>query len=254
MKKVVEVKDIKIGEGMPKICVPIVGKSEEEILEEATYLKEIRPDIVEWRADFYENIEIIEKVRHVLGNLRKCLPEIPILFTFRSEKEGGEKTLSVDYYAQLNKQIVETQLVDLVDVELFTGDNVVREIVDFAHNHKVKVIISNHDFHKTPPKEEIIYRLRKMQRLGADLPKIAVMPKNQKDVLVLLAATNDMVQDYARGPISTMSMARFGVVSRLSGEVFGSALTFGAAKKVSAPGQIPAVDLRKIIQILHSNI
>jgi len=254
MKKVVEVRDVKIGEGIPKICIPIIGKSEKEILEQANDLKAVCPDVVEWRADFYDNVEDIEKVNHVLENLRKYLPETPILFTFRSEKEGGQKAISKDYYVQLNKQIVATELVDLIDIELFTGDNVVREIIGFSHEHNVKVIVSNHDFDKTPPKEEIVYRLRKMQGLGADLPKIAVMPKNQNDVLVLLSATNDMIQNYAKCPIITMSMAGIGLVSRLSGEVFGSALTFGSVKKASAPGQISAIDLRKIIQILHNNI
>ena len=51
-----------------------------------------------------------------------------------------------------------------------------------------------------------------------------------------------------------MSMAGKGLISRLSGELFGSAVTFGAAKKISAPGQISAVELRNILNILHNNL
>jgi 3-dehydroquinate dehydratase I len=51
-----------------------------------------------------------------------------------------------------------------------------------------------------------------------------------------------------------MSMAGKGVVSRLTGEVFGSALTFGAAKKASAPGQVPVQKLRSVLNLLHSNL
>ena len=76
-----------------------------------------------------------------------------------------------------------------------------------------------------------------MQELDADIPKIAVMPQNKKDVLTLLAATEEMVSEYADRPIITMSMAGTGLISRLCGEVFGSALTFGAVGKASAPGQ-----------------
>ena len=54
------------------------------------------------------------------------------------------------------------------------------------------MVVSNHDFEKTPSKEEIVARLQKMQELGADLPKIAVMPQCKKDVLTLLAATEEM--------------------------------------------------------------
>lgn len=80
-----------------------------------------------------------------------------------------------------------------MDVEAFTGDEIVRKIIEKAHEHGVKVVASNHDFFKTPSKEEIISRLIKMRDLGADIPKIAVMPQSKKDVLTLLSATEEMV-------------------------------------------------------------
>ncbi|EPZ7798013.1 type I 3-dehydroquinate dehydratase, partial [Shigella flexneri] len=70
-------------------------------------------------------------------------------------------------------------------------------------------------------------------------------------VLTLLAATLEMQEQYADRPIITMSMAKTGVISRLVGEVFGSAATFGAVKKASAPGQISVNDLRTVLTILH---
>lgn len=93
-----------------------------------------------------------------------------------------------------------------------------------------------------------------MQELGADIPKIAVMPNSKKDVLVLLAATEEMSSEYADRPIITMSMAGTGVISRLCGEVFGSALTFGAAKKASAPGQMEVNNLETVLQLLHKSL
>ncbi|MCI6736846.1 MAG: type I 3-dehydroquinate dehydratase, partial [Intestinibacter sp.] len=238
MKKVVEVRNLKLGEGIPKICVPLVGKTDEEIISEAEYLKDLKLDLVEWRVDHYEGVEDLDKVKNILSALRDKVGDLPILFTFRSKKEGGEREVSDEYYADLNKKIAETKMVDLIDVELFTGDEIVKDIVEFAHQNGVKVVMSNHDFFKTPEKEEIIKRLCKMQDLGADLPKIAVMPNTSEDVITLLAATEDMSTKYAKTPIITMSMGGLGLVSRLAGETFGSALTFGAAKVASAPGQI----------------
>lgn len=84
-----------------------------------------------------------------------------------------------------------------MDVEAFTGDEVVRDIIESAHESGVVVVASNHDFEKTPEKDEIVRRLRKMQELGADIPKIAVMPQSRKDVLTLLSATEEMVSEYA---------------------------------------------------------
>ena len=138
-------------------------------------------------------------------------------------------------------------------MELFTGDREVSEIVNFAHENEVKVVMSNHDFDKTPAKEEIVKRLCKMQELGADLPKIAVMPQTTSDVLTLLCATDEMVTKYADRPIITMSMAGLGVISRIAGETFGSALTFGAAKVASAPGQVSVKELNNVLKLMHES-
>ena len=250
----VKVRNIEIGAGIPKICVPIVGVTREEILAAAENIKSTKADVVEWRVDWYENIFDFTKTEATMQALREVLGEMPILFTFRTSKEGGEKAIETEAYVELNQNAAKTGLVDLVDVEAFTGDDVVKAVVEIAHENGVKVIASNHDFHKTPAKEEIVSRLRKMQELGADIPKIAVMPQNKKDVLTLLAATEEMVSEYADRPIITMSMSGTGVISRLCGEVFGSALTFGAVGKVSAPGQMRSEDLTTVLGLLHKSL
>ncbi|MBR0308193.1 MAG: type I 3-dehydroquinate dehydratase [Mogibacterium sp.] len=248
----VTVRNTVIGEGIPKICVPIVGITKEAILDEARAITALPADVVEWRVDWFENVFEFDKVQDVLTDLREVLGDTPILMTFRTSKEGGEKAIEDEAYAELNIKAAETGLVDLVDVEVFTGDEVVKKIIEGAHAAGVKVVASNHDFGKTPEKDDIVGRLRKMQDLGADIPKIAVMPNSKKDVLTLLAATEEMATEYADGPIITMSMAGTGVISRLAGEVFGSALTFGAAAKASAPGQMGVNDLKEVLTLLHS--
>lgn len=250
----VKVRNIEIGAGIPKICVPIVDVTREEILAAAENIKSTKADVVEWRVDWYEDIFDFTKTEATMQALREVLGEMPILFTFRTSKEGGEKAIETEAYVELNQNAAKTGLVDLVDVEAFTGDDVVKAVVETAHANGVKVIASNHDFHKTPAKEEIVSRLRKMQELGADIPKIAVMPQNKKDVLTLLAATEEMVSEYADRPIITMSMSGTGVISRLCGEVFGSALTFGAVGKVSAPGQMGIEDLTTVLGLLHKSL
>lgn len=254
MKKTITVKGVTIGEGAPKICVPMVGGSLEQLEEEAVFLKTVDLDVVEWRVDFFEQVEDLVKVKEALGAIRTILKDIPLIFTFRSAKEGGEKEVSTNYYFQLNKVIAESGQVDIIDVELYNDQHDIKSLIETAHRNDVYVIVSNHDFGKTPAKEEIIARLRKAQELGADLPKIAVMPRNAVDVLTLLEATNTMFEQYADRPIITMSMAGKGVVSRLAGEIFGSALTFGAAKKASAPGQVPVTELRNILSLINRSL
>lgn len=250
----VVVRNVKIGEGIPKICVPIVGTTKESIIEEAKTFQEIPVDVVEWRADWYEDVFDFAKVEETLKELREALGETPVLFTFRTSKEGGEKAIETDVYVELNKTVAASGYADLVDVEVFTGDEAVEEIISAAHANGVKVVASNHDFFATPEKDEIVRRLCKMQELDADIPKIAVMPQNKKDVLTLLAATEEMSGEHADRPIITMSMAGTGVISRLCGEVFGSALTFGAAKKASAPGQMGVNDLEMMLKTLHKSL
>lgn len=252
--KPVEVRNLKIGEGIPKICVPIVGITKEEIIIEAKALKNLSADLAEWRADWFCDVFDTGKVRGVLQELRDILGEMPLLFTFRTAREGGEKEIGPEAYKNLLTDAVQSGCIDLIDVEVFTGDDVVERIISAAHQEGVKVVASNHDFEKTPDQAEIVRRLCKMQALGADIPKIAVMPQSAKDVLVLLAATEEMHRKYARGPIITMAMGGAGTVSRLCGEVFGSAVTFGAAEKASAPGQIGARELAQSLVLLHENL
>lgn len=247
----VKVRNLEIGTGAPKIIVPIVGVTKEEILAEAKTFDTLPIHVVEWRVDWFEHVFEFDKVEDVLKDLRNVLGNIPLLLTFRTKKEGGEKAIDTKDYKELNLRAAKTGYVDFIDVEIFTGDDVVREIIDGAHAAGVKVIASNHDFFKTPAKSDIIYRLRKMQDMGADIPKIAVMPQSRRDVLTLLCATEEMVSDYADRPIITMSMAGTGVISRLCGEVFGSSMTFGAAKKASAPGQMGVNDLNTVLDLLH---
>lgn len=250
----VQVRNVTLGEGRPKICVPIVSKTRDEIIKDANKCRELGADVVEWRVDWFEHATDLSAVREVLQSLTDALEGIPLLFTFRTAREGGEKSIDPDTYAGLNKAVIDTGMVDLVDVELFTGDSIVIDLVKDAHKNGVKIISSNHDFDKTPPKEEIIKRLCKMQELGADILKIAVMPTTKEDVLTLLSATSETMEQHTDRPLITMSMGPMGMVSRLSGEIFGSALTFGSAGKSSAPGQIAISELKTVLDIIHSSL
>jgi 3-dehydroquinate dehydratase I len=254
MNRTVKVKDVVIGEGIPKICVPMVGKTLEQLKKEAEFLKSVDYDVLEWRVDFFNQVEDEAQVKEALDEIRQLLPEAPLIFTFRSAKEGGEKEISNAYYMELNRAIAETGNVDIIDVELFNEPKDIRSLIETAHRHHIFVIISNHDFHKTPEKQEIVSRLKQAQELGGDIPKIAVMPTCPEDVLTLMDATRIMKEEYADRPIITMSMAGQGVISRLAGEIFGSALTFGAAKQASAPGQVSVVELRHTLKLLHNNL
>lgn len=251
--KTITIKNVTIGEGTPKIIVPLMSTTEENLLQEVEAVKSLKPDIIEWRVDVYEDVENLDLVSEMASKLRSSLPDTLLLYTFRSHKEGGNKEITAQYYFELLHTVIKSKNVDLVDVELFFEESDVKATVKLAEENGVYVIMCNHDFHKTPAKEEIIYRLRKMQEYGAHIPKIAVMPQSVDDLLVLLDATNTMKTKYADRPFITMSMSGTGLVSRLAGEIFGSACTFGAGNEASAPGQIPVEQLRNVLNIINQN-
>ncbi|WP_086313248.1 3-dehydroquinate dehydratase, type I [Enterococcus sp. 7F3_DIV0205] len=246
----VTVKNVTLGSGSPKIIVPLVGKNEIELIEEAKHLLTIDCDLVEWRVDFFDRVADFQAAAEMSKKIAAILTDKPVLFTFRTKQEGGEIPFSDEQYFGLYKTVIENGAIDLLDVELFMDEELVQQTIEAAHEKEIKIVMCNHDFDKTPAKEEIVSRLCSMQKKHADICKIAVMPQCSDDVLTLLEATNEMKKVHADRPIVTMSMGQLGMVSRMCGEVFGSAMTFGAAKKASAPGQVPVNELREILQTL----
>ena len=239
--KTVTIDTVTLGEGKPKIIVPLVGRTKEEIIQEAEFVATVDCDIVEWRIDFYEDILDFSAAAQFSKQVKKILNK-PLLVTFRTKQEGGELALSDEKYFEMYRVLLNEGSFDLLDVELFMP------AVGVGQNKKI--IMCNHDFDKTPAKEVIIERLCKMQELGADICKIAVMPQTTADVITLLDATQEMYHKHADRPLITMSMGSLGVVSRVSGATFGSSATFGAAKKASAPGQVSVDELRSILEVL----
>ncbi|MDO4523325.1 MAG: type I 3-dehydroquinate dehydratase [Eubacteriales bacterium] len=258
MQPITKLRNLTLGEGMPKICVSVTGRTGEEIISSAKKIMPYHPDMIEWRMDFWNGAEHAVEAPaekklflQLLSELRQILGETPLLSTFRTKAEGGERELKPQCYMALNELAIFSGETDAVDVELFQGDTVVKQLIASAHQMGVKVIGSNHDFQKTPPRKEIIRRLCCMQELGVDVAKMAVMPENKKDILTLLEATEEMHREYAKIPIVTMSMGGEGMITRLSGEVFGSALTFGMVGTASAPGQVPIGELRRTLELFH---
>ncbi|MGT2638105.1 type I 3-dehydroquinate dehydratase [Streptococcus ratti] len=246
--KTVTVENVVFGQGRPKILIPLVGARESEILEAAAQAKELDCDVIEWRIDFYEFVEEAQKVAALSLKVKEAAQK-PVLVTFRTAKEGGAHEIPDALYFEIYRTILAQGRADLIDLELFMNQTEVQKLIELAHEKGTKVIMCNHDFDATPAKGEIVRRLTMMEECHADICKIAVMPQSSHDVLTLLQATAERYAS-AQTPLITMSMGALGMVSRVSGEVFGSSATFGAAAKASAPGQVPVSELRTILETL----
>lgn len=245
---------VKLGEGLPKICIPLSGKTTKDLVDEIGEVKATKADLVEWRVDCFDDVADLAAVKAALTEVRAALGDMPLLFTFRTQNEGGTRPFSKEAYLSLNNEIAKTGAVDLIDIEVFTGDEAVQALVKTAQAAGVRVVTSNHDFDKTPDREEIIKRLTKMKALGADVPKIALMPQSVADVLTLLDASHTFHEQNTDCPIITMSMGALGVVSRIAGNISGTSLTFASLRKASAPGQVAVVDLAAMLPIVNGAV
>lgn len=200
-------------------------------------------DLIEWRIDFFDQVEDAEKLVETAKKLRQVMSEMPLLTTFRTHFEGGVKKLSEEEYFDICRVLIKEKATDLLDLELFRKTSKLKEIIAEAHENNIYIIMSNHDFDKTPETSELERRLTLMKTYGADIAKIAVMPNSARDVLNLLLAT-DNIKYKLNCPLITMAMGDLGKVTRISGEVFGSCLIFGTVGDASAPGQIESTNLK----------
>ena len=247
----VDIRGCRIGEGRPKVILPIVERAEAAILEKAAQFSTLQADCVEWRADWFQDCRDPAAVARCLQKLRVALGSKLLLVTFRTQAEGGQAALSPAEYRQFLELVLDTDCADLLDIEFFPAGDDLPALIGDAHTAGAAVVCSSHDFHKTPPRAELVRRMVAMQQAGADLPKVAVMPQSRTDVLELLAATAEMADLHPETPVITMSMGALGAVSRLAGEAFGSAMTFANPGQASAPGQVPLEVVNQVLDALH---
>ena len=247
----VRVRNMELGDGIPKICVPVIAHTYEELVRALDAVKKTSFDLVEFRADFY-----FQEEAPALEAVRKAVSEKPVLYTIRTKEEGGEIEISDQDYRKRNLQAA--RFADLVDLQhgrlhagghtLLTGRNLIAEL----HEAGMKVILSWHDFERTPEKKEIVRKMTAMQETDCDITKVAFMPRSRQDVCELLSASVRMLEEKADRPFITMSMGSIGRLSRVACAFTGSCISFGTAEGASAPGQISADRLRGLFGELQA--
>ncbi|MCJ2058649.1 type I 3-dehydroquinate dehydratase [Methylobacterium sp. J-048] len=249
---VVRVKGLAIGEGRPKIIVSLAGKTPEAVLEQARALAG-RPeiDIVELRVDHLAEALDPAASAALVAPVAASIGGKPLLATFRTKREGGETAIEAPRYAAIYQALLDTKAVDLIDIEFALLEApAVAAVQRRAQGAGVAVLLSHHDFAGTPPTESLLALLEEQAARGADICKLAVMPKDAGDVIRLLDATRQMRSRHPDQLLLTMAMGGLGAVTRVSGAVFGSAATFGKVGAASAPGQMDVADLRSVIDAL----
>lgn len=250
MQQPFTIKNVTFGEGKPVVCVPVTEQEDEDILQKIAELVKENVRMIEWRVDWFRYVDDEDAVSALLQKIRPLVKETVFLFTFRSRKQGGNSGIAEKKILKLNEIAAKSQAVDLIDLEFFEATFPLKEIRRFQ-KMGVRIIASHHDFDGTPAEGIMKMLLTKMKEGNADIVKLAVMPQNTEDVLRLLTITSDMKKSFPGLPVVTMAMGTAGMVSRISGETFGSCITFGSAGKTSAPGQMDHKELEIILDLLH---
>lgn len=241
----VTVRGCVIGGATPLICLPLVAVDEASLLAQAAEVASHNPDLIEWRCDKFAQLETPEPVLHALAALRGAIGDIPLIFTCRVASEGGFQPLDAHTRLRLNLAAIASGQVDLIDTELCGGSAMIGPVRQACQRDGVKLILSFHNFESTPAEAFMLERLMEARRQGADIAKVAVMPRDHEDVLALLGATLKARRGLVDAPLITMSMGGLGAVTRVAGGLFGSDVTFAIGSQSSAPGQIPIAELRQ---------
>ncbi|MGN0477872.1 MAG: type I 3-dehydroquinate dehydratase [Hominenteromicrobium sp.] len=240
--KTVQVGGVTFGAGKMKICVPVCAKTPEEALDAIQEIRTTPADLIEWRLDYFD-----EDILGTAPAVFAAAGTLPVLCTFRTKAEGGEREIAPGDYFALNEALgaLGAKMLDLELALCEAHPEAARQTIAALHEKGAALVISSHDFEKTPPRRELVERYARMRALDADLPKIAVMPQSQRDVMMLLSA---MTEASAGGaPLIGISMGEMGKVTRVRGGAFGSVMTFASKGKASAPGQIDAETLASML-------
>ena len=244
-----QVKNLNIGELPVKTIVPITAKTKQQAIEQAKVIAENpNADIAEFRIDLLDFAFDSKAVIALGKELNQILKNKPLIATIRTANEGGQLKVSDADYEKIYGAYLKQPFMQLLDIEMFRDSGSVKRLTQLAHKHKVLVIMSNHDFDKTPTQQDIEQRLLKQDQLGADVLKIAVMPKSKQDVFTLMNATLNVSQKTNK-PLLTMSMGRLGAISRIATANMGGSMSFGMIGEASAPGQI---DVKQLKQLLNA--
>ena len=231
--------------------MPLVGCDEDAIFREMVLVTAKMPDLIEWRVDFFVGIDDVERVVALGQRIRALAVGIPVIFTCRSIREGGTPIeLDEDQVFAVYAAVCHSGCVDLFDYELSSEPRHFAQAVELAKETEVRLIASFHNFQETPSADTLLAKFVAMEQAGADIAKIAVMPKELRDVLTLLDATLS-ARNTLQIPLISMSMGGYGSLSRLFGWVFGSSVSFAVGEKASAPGQVPIEQLNTVVDIVH---
>ncbi len=204
--------------------VGVIGSKRANIVSLAKMVKEKGADLLEIRFDKVkgggDDILLVKEIKKVVG--------LPVIATKRPKYPGEDRKIFF-------KSII--PFIDYIDLE---EEEEVGEIIEYAKKMKKSVIISYHNYKKTPSIKTLKEFSISMEKKGADIIKIATFVNCPDDILKLLNLTKN-----CKKPIITIGMGKLGTITRVIAPMFGSIFTYCFVNRPYAPGQVSISFLKK---------
>ncbi|WP_457754726.1 type I 3-dehydroquinate dehydratase [Thermococcus sp.] len=188
-------------------------------------------DLYELRVDAMESFDGIEKLKPFAGKL---------IITVRSKEEGGFREISNEERLKLFEEFMKIKPA-FVDVEF--KSKIAKNVIELARENGVRVIVSYHDFEKTPSFEELKALVEEMKKLKADVIKIVTFAKHPLDNVRIVR-----LYEYEKNLIA-FCMGEKGKISRALSLIL-SPFTYASLDEATAPGQLNVEDMKMLLVLL----
>lgn len=248
-------------------CGTIFGKSREDILaqakdflEQGVDMLEVRGDaILVWGRRMPGFLKRFTELAIALDELHQMAEDVPVIFTLRTKKEGGNFRGNKKAYRYVVELIGFSQKMDIVDVEMTDAtleDVIFREasqvlhgdnLIEYFRMYDKPVLLSRHIMEEIPFSERMRLAqeaLTLQEQSDADICKLAVFVEDEEQLQQFRELLNQH-EKWRTRPHIGIAMGSAGIISRYSREWCGSCISYVSGKKVVAPGQLSMEEIKK---------
>jgi len=223
-----------------KICTPIKERTQKNVLKRLKELKG-KVDLAEIWLDQIKDLDVKTLLKK---------PYLPVICVCRKPFEKGSFKGTYSQMADLlfNAAKSGAGYIDIPLQGLRTKNSGLSRLIkkkSQIRNLKSQIIISHHDFKKTPSLSCMLKTAHEMKKRGADIVKIAVMARSLEDTFTVISLAQILQAE--KIPHILIAMGKKGILSRVITPFLGGTIMFAplTVKKATASGQLTVLELKK---------
>ncbi len=258
MKKELWIRNLNMDDNILKFCGIILPKNGNDVQQQVQEFIRQEVDMLEFRVDgmlrrgrkwpgYFLRVTMVQLA---LDRIQHLAPDMPVVFTLRSKKEGGKFKGTVEEYEDFLRTMSFSEGIDIIDVEMSEteAEDEQEHFIYFLNSMGKRVILSKHIMGDIPFEERMRLAeeaLKRQEKSGADIFKLAMYVENEAEMKAyqkLLRAHNIWMNRFHIG----IAMGEAGKESRYNKDWCDSCLTFVCDKKVVAPGQMSIEEIKEI--------